>query len=98
MRGRKADSFALKSNDAKKLQQFLREGDLAQRVAGQARILLARNQGRGIGQIAAKVDLERTTVWRVCLRHQDDGLSAALSDASQSGRPRFFSPTGVLAD
>jgi hypothetical protein len=44
------------------------------------------------------VDLERTTVWRVCQRYQDDGLSAALYDAPRSGRPRFFSPTGVLAD
>lgn len=98
MRGRTADPFALKSGDAKKLQQLLRDGDLAQRVARRARILLARNQGRGIGQIAAKVDLERTTVWRVCQRYQDDGLSAALYDAPRSGRPRFFSPTGVLAD
>lgn len=98
MRGRKADPFALKSGDAKKLQQLLRDGALAQRVARRARILLARHHGRGLGQIAAQVDQERTTVWRVCQRYQDEGLSAALYDASRSGRPRVFSPARVLAD
>jgi hypothetical protein len=44
------------------------------------------------------VDQERTTVWRVCQRYQDEGLSAALYDAPRSGRPRVFSPARVLAD
>ena len=98
MRGRKTKPFALKSGDAKKLRQLLRHGDLAQRVARRARILLARKQARSIGQIAAKVDQERTTVWRVCQRYQDGGLSAALYDASRSGRPCVFSPAAALAD
>ena len=97
MRGRKPKSVVLKPTDAKALRQLLRAGDLPQRVARRARILLARAQKERIEQVVTKVDQDRATVWRVCQRYAQTGLQAALYDAPRSGRPRVFFPAGSPA-
>lgn len=93
MRGRKPTPLVLKPKEVTILQHLLSQGALLQRVAHRARILLARAQGHRVEEVTAKVDQDRTTVWRVCQRYLHGGLEAALYDASRSGRPRvFFQP------
>jgi transposase len=67
-------------------------------VAQRARILLACAQAQRPQQVAAKVDQHRTTIWRVCQRYRQAGLSAALYDAPRAGRPRIFSQAPTQAD
>lgn len=93
MRGRKPAPLVLKPKEVTTLQHLLSQGALPQRVAHRARILLARAQGYSVEAVTAKVDQNRTTVWRVCQRYLHGGLEAALYDAPRSGRPCvFFEP------
>ena len=93
MRGRKPKPVKLKRKDVTELKCLLRDGHTLQRVAQRARILLARANGAGVASVAAKVDQDPATVWRVCERYRRHGLHAALQDAPRTGRPRtFFQP------
>jgi hypothetical protein len=98
MHGRKPAPFVLKPKDDKALRRLLRDGDLPQRVARRARILLARARGERIEHVVAKVDQDRATLWRVCQRYSEKGLEAALYDAPRSGRPRVFFAAGSQPD
>lgn len=91
MRGRKPESFTLKAEDEKILHRLLRDGRTPLRVARRAQILLSRAEAeQRVEWVSAKVELNRTTVWRVCERYQDTGLEAALYDAPRTGHPRVF--------
>ena len=93
MRGRKPKPVKLKRKDVTELKGLLRDGHTLQRVAQRARILLARADGVGVAAVAAKVDLDPATIWRVCERYRRHGLQAALQEAPRTGRPRtFFQP------
>jgi transposase len=92
MRGRKPETFVLKAKDKPILHELLRDGQLNQRVARRARILLCRAGDQRVIQVADKVDRNSSTVWRVCERYRQDGLATALYDAPRSGRPRVFPP------
>jgi transposase len=98
MRGRKPEPLKLKPKDVKELRRLLRDGHTPQRVAQRARILLACGQAERTHQVAAKTEQHRTTIWRVCDRYRQAGLSAALYDAPRSGRPRVFSQTPTRPD
>lgn len=98
MRGRKPELVKLKPKDATELRRLLRDGHTPQRVALRARILLACAQAERIQQVATKTEQHRTTIWRVCERYRQAGLSAALYDAPRSGRPRVFFRTTTKTD
>jgi putative transposase len=92
MRGRKPEPFVLNAKDQKALQQLLRDGQTPLRVARRAQILLScADVGQRVMLVSAKVDRNRTTVWRVRERYREAGLTAALYDAPRSGHPRVFS-------
>lgn len=98
MPGRKPKAFKLKLKDVIELRALLRDGHTPQRVAQRARILLAGAQHERSQAVADKVDQNRTTIWRVCDRYRQAGLSAALYDAPRSGRPRLFSQKEAPGD
>jgi len=92
MRGRKPESFGLEPEDKKVLHQLLHDGQTPLRVARRAQILLSCAEAeQHVEWVSAKVEQDRTTVWRVCERYRDAGLEAALYDAPRTGRPRVFS-------
>lgn len=92
MRGRKPDKFVLKRKDKTRLQELLRDGQTPFQIARRAQILLGRaDQRQRVIALRDKVDQDAATIWRVCERYRQDGLDAALYDASRSGRPRVFS-------
>ena len=94
MRGRKPKPLKLTAKDVTAMQHLLRDGQTPQRVARRVRILLARAGEARVAPVAAKVELDPATVWRVVQRYQHGGLEVALYDAQRSGRPRtFFRPT-----
>jgi len=98
MRGRKPKPLKLKRQEVTELQSLLRDGHTPQRVALRARILLARANGERVEQVAAKVEQDPATIWRVCERYDLGGLPAALYDATRSGRPRTFFQPPTQAD
>jgi transposase len=92
MRGREPKPLALDAKDKKALQQLLRAGQTPLRVARRAQILLSCAEvGQRVMLVSNKVDLNRSTVWRVCERYREAGLAAALYDAPRAGHPRVFS-------
>ncbi len=92
MRGRNPDPFILKRKDKIFLQELLRDGQTPHKIAGRARILLARaDPQQRVILLGDKVEHDPTTIWRVCERYRQGGLDAALYDAPRSGRPRIFS-------
>ena len=99
MSGRNPDEFTLKPKDRLLLHQLLRDGQTPLRVARRAQILLnrAHNQQsvRALGVLVAQ---SPSTLWRVCERYREQGLQAALYDASRSGRPHVFFRTRTPAD
>jgi hypothetical protein len=99
MRGRKPEEFVLKAKDVASLQGLLRDGQTPWRVARRARILLDRaDDQQRVVLLSDKVEQDEATIWRVCERYRQGGLSAALYDAPRSGRPRVFSPRRTTSD
>ena len=99
MHGRKPDQFRLKPKDEIILCELLRDGRTPLLVARRARILLHRaDDEQRVVHLGEKVDLDRTTIWRVCERYRQRGLEAALYDAPRSGRPCVFSHTSTSED
>ena len=99
MHGRKPDQFRLKPKDEIVLRELLRDGRTPLFVARRAQILLHRaDDERRVVDLGEKVDLDRTTIWRVCERYRQGGLEAALYDAPRSGRPRVFSHPSTSED
>ena len=92
MRGRKPEPFVLNAKDQKALQRLLRDGQTPLRIARRAQILLSCAEvGQRVMLVSDKVDQNRTTVWRVCERYREAGLTAALYDAPRTGHPHVFS-------
>lgn len=70
------------------LESWIRAKTIEQRVALRARIVLASADGVSNRQIAADLDVTRTTVilWRT--RFAEGGCDALVEDAPRSGRPK----------
>lgn len=99
MRGRKPDEFVLRAQDARTLQQLLRDGRTPWQVARRAQILLQRAKPQQrIVLLGQEVEQDPATIWRVCERYRQGGLDAALYDAPRAGRPRVFSPVRASGD
>jgi transposase len=57
-----------------------------------ARIVLAVAAGEPIQAIAARLEYDRATVWRVCRRYEQGGLQELLLDELRIGRRQEISP------
>lgn len=99
MRGRDPDKFVLRRKDKGFLLELLRDGKTPLKVARRALILLGRaNDQQSVAALEEKVEMDRTTIWRVCERYEQGDLDVALYDAPRSGRPRVFSPAPTPED
>jgi hypothetical protein len=63
MKGRKPAEYKLSVNDWRYLNEIVTDGQLLQRVANRARILLALDRGERIVEILPWVRVSRLTVW-----------------------------------
>jgi hypothetical protein len=98
MRRRPPHTIDLLPDEITLLEEIVQDGHVPQRVAQRARILLAmRTPTTVVEEVGARLAADRTTVWRLCRRYEDEGL-AALFDAPRSGRPRELSPPGARRD
>src|SRR5213078_3496321 len=88
MRGRKPRSLVIAAEDRKILQAVARSRHLAWYQVQHARIVLAVAAGEPIQAVASRLECDRATVWRVCRRYAQGGLSRLLSDDPRLGRPQ----------
>lgn len=97
MRGRIPSEHRFCDADRDTLAEVLADGQLAQRVAIRARVLLALDRGERSGVISHWLGLSRTGLWHLWQRYRRRG-TAAIFDAPRSGRPPIFSPLATGPD
>jgi len=97
MRGRKPDEYQLQAKDRLYLRQLVLDGQLIQRVAMRARVLLALDRGERLFEIVRWLGISRTVVWELWQRYAEHGVEA-IFDAERSGRPPLFSPSPTGSD
>ena len=88
MRGRNPRPLILAARDVPILQGVARARRLAWFQVQHARIVLAVAAGEPIGAIAARLECDPATVWRVCRRYEQGGLKSLLLDCPRLGRPQ----------
>jgi transposase len=92
MRRRQPHGVCLSEADRAALRALVRDGRVEQRIARRARVLLAMaDAGTVVEQLAAHVEMDRSSIWHLCRRFEQRGLEA-LADAPRTGRPRRLSP------
>src|SRR5262249_35820443 len=92
MSGRKPRPLNIADGDLPTLQRFARARQLAWFQVQHARGCRAAAAGEPTGAIAARLDCDPATVWRVCRRYERGGLKALLLDEPRRGRPQEISP------
>jgi transposase len=92
MRGRKPRPVTITDADLPILQAVAHHRRLAWFQVQRARIVLAVAAGEPIQVVAAQMECDRATVWRVCRRYQRGGLKQLLRDDPRVGRPQEISP------
>lgn len=97
MRGRLPSEYKLSVNARRYLTEIVKDGQLIQRIANRARVLLALDRGERIVEILRWTGLSRMGVWHVWQRYLERGV-AAIFDDERSGRPAVFSPSRTRQD
>jgi Helix-turn-helix domain len=97
MKGRKPSEYELNVNDRRYLSQIVTDGQVIQRVANRARVLLALDRGERIVEILPWVGMSRMAIWYLWQRYLERGVDA-IFDLQRSGRPPVFSPDRVCRD
>src|SRR5215510_8369057 len=98
MRGRKPRPLILSDADLPILQAVARSRRLAWFQVQHARIVLAVADGEPIHSVASRVECDPATIWRVCRRYEQGGLSKLLLDDLRLGRPQELSPPAARPD
>ena len=80
MRGRKPRRLSVPDTDAAVLETVAHSRRLAWFQVQHARIVLAVAAGESVQAIAARLECDRATVWRVCRRYEEGGLKQLLLD------------------
>jgi hypothetical protein len=98
MRGRKPRRLTLSPADVPILHGVAHSRRLAWFQVQHARIVLGVASGECIAALAARLECNPATVWRVCRRYERGGLRALLLDDPRLGRPQVFSPLAARSD
>jgi transposase len=94
MRGRRPEKLTLARRDQGALHAVAHSGSLPWFQVQRAKIVLAIAAGERQCSVAARLECDEATVWRICERYRRDGLASLLTDGRQgtSGRPQQISP------
>jgi DNA invertase Pin-like site-specific DNA recombinase len=84
MRGRKPRRVAIVPSDLSVLRWIARGVDLPIYQVQRARIVLAIAGGARTQKVAKDTGCDEATVWRVCRRYEEMGLSGLLADGRRS--------------
>lgn len=92
MRGRKPRPLTVAATDRLLLEAVAQSRQLPFFQVQHARVVLAVAAGEPIHAVAARLEYDRTTVWRLCRRYEQAGLQGLLMDCPRLGRPQELSP------
>lgn len=92
MRGRKPRPLTIAADDLPVLQAVARSRHLPWFQVQHARIVLAVAAGELVHAVASRMECDRATVWRLCRRYEQGGLTRLLWDEPRLGRPQEISP------
>jgi transposase len=94
MRGRRPEKLMIARHDAEVLHTVVHSGSLPWFQVRRAMIVLAIAAGDRQCSVAAQLDCDEATVWRVCHRYRLDGLSSIFANGRQghSGRVQQITP------
>ena len=98
MRGRKPRSLTISAADRPILEFVAHDRRLAWFQVQHARIILAIAAGERVGDLATRLECDRTTIWRVCRRYEQGGLKQLLQDDPRPGHPLEISPPPTCPD
>ena len=98
MRGRKSRRLKLAAAEVPILRGVAHSRRLAWFQVQHARIVLGVAAGQPIATLAARLECDPATVWRVCRRYERGGLKSLLLDDPRLGRPQVFSPLAARLD
>jgi Winged helix-turn helix len=98
MRGRRPCPLTLPAADTPVLEAVARSRRLAWFQVQHARIVLAVAAGERVRDVAFRLGCDRATVWRVCRRYEQGGLTKLLLDDARLGRPQEISPPAARPD
>jgi Homeodomain-like domain len=84
MRGRKPRRVAIFPSDLAVLRWIARGENLPAYQVQRARIVLAIAAGARTQRVASEADCDEATVWRICRRYEEMGLSGLLADGRRS--------------
>ena len=84
MRGRKPRQVTIAPSDYSVLRWIARGGDLPAYQVQRARIVLAIADGKRTQNVAEEAGCDQATVWRICRRYEEQGLSGLLADGRRS--------------
>src|SRR6516165_6281724 len=97
MRGRKPRPLTIAAPYLPILQAVARARHLAWFQVQHARIVLAVAAGEPIHSVAARMECDRATVWRLCRRYEHGGWPRLLLDEPHLGHPQEISPPAAGA-
>src|SRR5579883_2849313 len=95
MRGRKPRSLTISAADRPILEFVAHDRRLAWFQVQHARIILAIAAGERVGDLATRLECDRTTIWRVCRRYEQGGLKQLLQDDPRRDIRWRFPPSNV---
>lgn len=98
MRGRRPRPLALGAGDAAILELIARSRSRPWFQVQHARILLGVAAGQRVQALAAQMQCDPATIWRVCRGYERHGLDVVLWEAARPGRPRQLSPPAARSN
>jgi hypothetical protein len=98
MRDRRPRALTISAADTPILEFVAHSRRLAWFQVQHARIVLAIAAGERVGDLATRLECDRTTVWRVCRRYERGGLKELLQDDPRQGHPLEISPPPAGSD
>jgi hypothetical protein len=98
MRGRKPRLLTIASGDRPILRQLARSQTRPWYQVQYARIVLAVAAGERIQTVAWQLQCDPSTVWRVCRRYEQRGITAVVKRAQRLGRPLRISPPAARSN
>ena len=63
-----------------------------------ARIILAVAEGKPVEDLATYMYYDRSTIWRICRRYEEDGLEKLFFDEQRLGHPQDISPCAARSN
>lgn len=98
MRGRKPQVLQIAPDDKPLLQQMARSQTRPWYQVQHARIVLAIAAGERVQAVTSQLQCDPSTVWRVCRRYEQTGMTGVVERTQRTGRPLRISPPAAGAN